>query len=67
MKKQKEKVSHSRREFLRGTAVTGGAAAVVMAVPAAVRAQVETPEEEQKAEGYRLSRHVLDYYKSAAC
>ena len=66
MKDQKQKVSQSRRKFLRDTAVTGGAAAAVVAVPGVAQAKAETQEKPEKEEGYRLSQHILDYYKGAA-
>ena len=56
----------SRRNFLRGSAVVGSAAAAVVAMPATavaatqVQGEVDTPTEE----GYRLTQHIADYYKS---
>ena len=68
MKKPTNPISESRRSFLRKAGASGGAAVVAAAAPAAAIA--ETPEAEattgKPAEGYRLTRHILDYYKSAA-
>ena len=54
--------SPSRRDFLR-TAAIGGSAAAVAALPVAAEAGdviSDAPEE-----GYRLTPHIVDYYKSA--
>ena len=67
MKDPKQQVSHSRRKFLRDATVTGGIAAVAVGSPATViAADVEQTAEKKPAEGYRLTQHILDYYKSAA-
>ena len=56
----------SRREFLRDTAVVGTGVAAVAAMPvtavAAVNAQVET--DKPVDQGYHLTQHIVDYYKS---
>ena len=41
------------------------AAAAAPGLAAAASAEVETPAQSQQ-EGYRLTQHVLDYYKSAS-
>jgi hypothetical protein len=65
MKKDKQKTTDSsRRKFLQGAAGAGAGVAIVAAVPAAVSAADETPKGD-KPEGYRLTQHILDYYKSA--
>ena len=68
MKRDSKPGSEARRAFLRNAATTGAAAAAVAAVPGAVIASPEAAGEssQDKAKGYRLTRHVLDYYKSAA-
>ena len=67
MKKEKQKVSQSRRKFLRDAATTGSATAAVLTVPGALQADTELTEKPQKQEeGYRLTQHILDYYKGAA-
>jgi hypothetical protein len=68
MKNPKQQVSKSRRKFLRDAGISGGIAAV--AASTAGVALAESPDsvaEQQKPEqGYRLTDHVLAYYKSAA-
>ena len=62
----KENRHESRRSFLRkGVAVSGGlvgGAALSTEASAAVEAQTEKPASE---EGYRLTDHISEYYKSA--
>lgn len=57
-----------RRDFLRGSiaAATGVAvtAATGKSIASVSEADVETKPE--KKEGYRLTKHIADYYKSAA-
>lgn len=67
MKDPKQQVSHSRRKFLRDAGIAGGAAAVAAGSPGVVLAEDSGEMAGQKpTEGYRLTKHVLDYYKSAA-
>jgi hypothetical protein len=69
MKKDQHTKSTSRRNFLRGTVITGTAAAVVTALPQA--AVAESTDEPQNADpkrgskGYHVTQHVMDYYRSA--
>lgn len=57
----------SRRKFLAGAASAAPAVAAVAMVPGAVSAapsaDAHAPDE---AKGYRLTSHILAYYKSAA-
>ena len=58
----------TRRKFLRGTALLGAGATLVAGVPA-VAATEETSVEatpEKKPNGYRLTKHISAYYRSAA-
>ncbi|MCB1788550.1 MAG: twin-arginine translocation signal domain-containing protein [Chromatiaceae bacterium] len=65
--KNPKQVSESRRKFLRDAGVSGGMAAVAAAIPGAVIAETGNDAAEQKAaQGYRLTQHILDYYKTAA-
>lgn len=67
MKNPKQQVSQSRRRFLRDAGVSGGIVAVAATAPGAALAEAEDSGTEQKPrEGYRLTKHILDYYKSAA-
>lgn len=57
----------SRRDFLGKGAILGASAVAVAALPN-VASAIETPElgiETKKEEGYRLTQHIADYYKSA--
>ena len=68
MKRNKQKNIRNRREFLRNGAIAGAGVAVASSLPSASMASTgEGITEEQSAEeGYRLTRHIVDYYKSAA-
>lgn len=67
MKNPKQQVSQSRRKFLRDAGVTGGIAAVAATAPGMALADTVESDAEQKPEqGYRLTKHILAYYKSAA-
>ena len=67
MKKSKQEVSQSRRKFLRDAGVSGGVAAVAVTTPGAALAATEEDATEQKPRpGYRLTKHILAYYKTAA-
>jgi len=57
--------SQSRRSFLRTTGAAGTAAAAAATVPGAALAESEAAAPE-KPEGYRLTKHILAYYRSAA-
>lgn len=67
MKHDDEQTTDSgRRKFLRGAASAGAGVAVIAAVPGAVTATDEKSEKDKSPKGYRLTQHILDYYKSAA-
>ena len=68
MKNPKQQVSQSRRKFLRDTSISGGAVAVAASVPCVALAERPDEEAGQKdtEQGYRLTEHILAYYKSAA-
>ena len=57
-----------RRDFLRGSlaAATGVAATVATGSSVASATETEVAIESDKKEGYRLTKHIADYYKSAA-
>ena len=70
-KKQRSDSPHldvKRRDFLRGSIVTatGVAAAVATGSSAASVTETAVSIEPDKKEGYRLTKHIADYYKSAA-
>ena len=58
--------SESRRKFLKTGAAAGAGAAVASLLPETVAAAVESDREEEQRpkKGYRLTRHVIDYYKT---
>ena len=65
MKKElKQTHDAARRNFLRNSAATGLGAAVAVSLPATVTAEEEATPEPSVKKGYRLTRHVLDYYKT---
>jgi len=65
MKKYAE-VKISRRQFLSSGAAIGATAVAAVAIPNAVLAAEEPIVENNKEEGYQLTQHIADYYKSAA-
>ena len=68
MKQNDKQTSQSRRIFLRGTVLTSAGAAVATVVPGVAVASVAEAESEPagKPKGYRLTQHIVDYYKTAA-
>ena len=70
MKGNKQKTIRNRREFLRGGAIAGAGVAVASSIPSVSLASAllaEAVGDDQPVEkGYRLTRHIIDYYKSAA-
>jgi hypothetical protein len=69
MKRQKQTISTNRRDFLRGTVITGTAAAVVTALPQVAVAepveQAQPNDAKSGAKGYQVTQHVMEYYRSA--
>ncbi len=57
-----------RRDFLRGSiaAATGVAVTAVAGKAIASVAETEAGMEPAEKDGYRLTQHIADYYKSAA-
>lgn len=68
MKDPKQPTSESRRKFLRDAGVSGGLAAAAAAAPGVVAAAADEGNDgkDNTAKGYRLTQHILDYYKSAS-
>lgn len=60
----------SRRDFLRRSVIGGAGAAAAIATTGSVSAAADTPsatpDEATESTGYRLTRHIRDYYKTAA-
>lgn len=60
-------ISDGRRNFLQGSAVTvAGVAVVSTGFSGQVMAAPQAKVAPLKHEGYRLTKHIMDYYKSAA-
>lgn len=56
----------SRRSFLRkGVVVSGGLAGAAALPGEALAAAEQAPEQKTQKEGYRLTEHIAEYYKSA--
>jgi hypothetical protein len=70
MSKQQQPGVESRRRFLRDSLALGaGAATIALTASTATAAVVEeTPQQAAPAgkKGYRLTRHIAAYYKTAA-
>lgn len=56
----------SRRQFLSSGAAIGATAVAAVAIPNAALAEEVPVVESKKEEGYRLTQHIADYYKSAS-
>jgi hypothetical protein len=68
MKGNKRKMISNRREFLRGGAIAGAGVAVVSSIPSVSLATTSesVADDQPVEEGYRLTQHIIDYYKTAA-
>lgn len=67
MKKDKQKLDPSKRNFIKKSAFAGAGLVAAAAASGEVMATVpEDTEQAGQSKGYRLTAHVLDYYKSAA-
>ena len=66
-KDMNQSVDTQRREFMRDSISASVSVAVVaVTVPGSVSAFEEETPVIKKQQGYHLSNHILDYYKSAA-
>jgi hypothetical protein len=64
---KKQKMVKSRRNFLRGSVIAGAGTVVASSLStSAVASTSQELDEKPQKEGYRLTKHILDYYKSAA-
>lgn len=67
MKKDRQKLDSSKRDFIKKSAFAGaGVVATAVVSGEAVATVSEETEQTGKNKGYRLTAHVLEYYKSAA-
>lgn len=63
----KPEVDNGRRKFLHGSALVGAGAVAASVLPEVPSASADTNQPEQPVEeGYRLTKHIKDYYKTAA-
>lgn len=62
-----KQVDTKRRQFLKNATTLGAGAAVVVTAPGVIAdVPAEDTKKEVQAEGYRLTQHILDYYKTAS-
>ncbi len=54
----------SRRAFMKKTTLAGAGLAAGAALPGAALAATPAAPEKKKQQGYQVTQHVLDYYKS---
>ena len=67
MADKKQKLNEGRRDFLRGSAVVGAGVIAASGVSGQAVAAVDVEEPKKPVqEGYRLTKHIRDYYKTAA-
>ena len=69
MSNEDKPTSTDRRTFLHGAALTGGAAIAASTLPGVASAASDdavTATAKPEKKGYRLTSHILDYYKSAS-
>lgn len=67
-KYRSEEQTNARRNFLKGVLVGGGAvaiAALTREAGAQPEAEAVTPPQPE-TKGYRVTQHILDYYKTAS-
>ena len=66
VKTKRQPKDQERREFIKKSTLVGaGVAASSLAATSAVAAVSDEPESKPAQKGYRLTPHVLAYYKSA--
>jgi hypothetical protein len=68
MKMTDKQADKNRRKFLYGTLAGGAGVALTVAAPGIVVATAadESPDTGNNNKGYRLTQHIVDYYKTAA-
>ena len=65
-KDMKQSVDTKRRQFMRDSISASVSVAVAASVPGSALALEEESTEIKQQQGYHLTNHILDYYKSAA-
>lgn len=69
MSKRSHLPDSQRRKFLRGSIVAATGVAAASTIAGSSLASIDETDagvEAEKKEGYRLTKHIADYYKSAA-
>lgn len=66
-KDMKQSVDTQRREFMRDSISASVGVAVAASLPVSALAAEDESAVVKKQQGYHLTNHILDYYKSAAC
>lgn len=65
--KQKKNLDNERRRFIQGSLAAGMGAATAAVLPGVAIAADESPAGQPKSQqGYRLTAHILEYYKTTA-
>ena len=63
---EKQLKSKQRRDFIKKSTIVGaGIAATAVASTSAIAGEATASAEKPGQQGYQLTQHVLDYYKSA--
>ena len=65
-KDRKQSVDTKRREFMRDSISVSVSVAVAASLPVNALAEEEQTSVIKKQQGYHLTDHILEYYKSAA-
>ena len=66
MKRDAKQVDAGRRRFINGAAAAGLSTFAAASLPMSTIAAPAQDTGKDEGKGYRLSQHVLDYYKSTA-
>lgn len=67
MRAKTKQPDNSRRAFVKHTTLAGAGLAVGAALPGtAAAATAQSESDDGKQQGYHLTQHIIDYYKSAA-
>ena len=67
MRRDVKQIDEGRRHFINGAAAAGlGTFAAATLPMSTIAASAQESGKEAQGRGYRLSQHVLDYYKSVA-
>ena len=62
---KEDNIDNQRRHFLRNSVLVGAGTVAAGSLHAAETPTAEVKKSDAKQEGYRLTKHIQDYYKSA--